>query len=219
MDPSVNTFLGFKGERLEQPYGWYHLGNGLRVYNPVTRRFHSPDRLSPFGKGGLNAYTYCVGDPVNFSDPTGHNAVLALVKNIGSRVTMLDVGTRVLLQPSYPGITGIVQAATDLGYGAMVVGAGLRSSGYLVGETVASAGALMVATGKTVLTAKKVVDRLARTSAGKYVRKLLNRPSARDLAEEGLPARLPKFSQLTEVSVIREIGNPAKIKGRRRGTD
>ncbi|KPZ22499.1 RHS repeat-associated core domain-containing protein, partial [Pseudomonas syringae group genomosp. 3] len=31
-----------------------------------------PDSLSPFGKGGLNAYAYCAGDPVNRSDPSGH---------------------------------------------------------------------------------------------------------------------------------------------------
>ena len=35
-------------------------------------RFHSPDSWSPFGGGGLNAYMYCVGDPVNRADPTGH---------------------------------------------------------------------------------------------------------------------------------------------------
>lgn len=63
--------LGFNGQLRERPTGWYHLGNGHRVYNPVLMRFHSPDRLSPFGKGGLNAYVYCVGDPVNFTDPTG----------------------------------------------------------------------------------------------------------------------------------------------------
>ncbi len=28
--------------------------------------------MSPFGKGGMNAYAYCAGDPVNRSDPTGH---------------------------------------------------------------------------------------------------------------------------------------------------
>jgi hypothetical protein len=35
-------------------------------------RFEKPDSWSPFGKGGLNAYGYCVGDPVNRSDTTGH---------------------------------------------------------------------------------------------------------------------------------------------------
>ncbi|WKV84490.1 hypothetical protein LJJ44_26730 [Pseudomonas sp. B24_DOA] len=28
--------------------------------------------MSPFGAGGLNAYSYCLGDPVNRVDPTGH---------------------------------------------------------------------------------------------------------------------------------------------------
>jgi len=48
------------------------LGNGYRAFNPVLMRFNSPDSLSPFGRGGLNAYAYCVGDPVNRSDPNGH---------------------------------------------------------------------------------------------------------------------------------------------------
>ena len=34
-------------------------------------RFNSPDQLSPFDAGGLNAYAYCSGDPVNRSDPSG----------------------------------------------------------------------------------------------------------------------------------------------------
>ncbi|WP_256572061.1 RHS repeat-associated core domain-containing protein [Pseudomonas sp. NFACC05-1] len=68
----IATKLGFNGELREARLGWYFLGKGYRVYNPVLMRFHSPDSLSPFGKGGLNAYMYCVGDPVNFSDPTGH---------------------------------------------------------------------------------------------------------------------------------------------------
>ncbi|WP_263597304.1 RHS repeat-associated core domain-containing protein [Pseudomonas fluorescens] len=64
--------MGFNGELREARIGWYLLGNGYRAYNPILMRFHSPDSWSPFGRGGLNAYMYCVGDPVNFSDPTGH---------------------------------------------------------------------------------------------------------------------------------------------------
>ncbi|MDB5994231.1 MAG: hypothetical protein JWP42_1367, partial [Pseudomonas sp.] len=37
--------------------------------------FNSPDSWSPFGKGGLNAYAYCSGDPVNSSDSSGHVSV------------------------------------------------------------------------------------------------------------------------------------------------
>ncbi|WP_096513650.1 RHS repeat-associated core domain-containing protein [Pseudomonas izuensis] len=68
----IASHLGFNGELCERAIGWYFLGKGYRVYNPILMRFHSPDSWSPFGKGGLNAYRYCGGDPVNFTDPTGH---------------------------------------------------------------------------------------------------------------------------------------------------
>ncbi|MHA6197890.1 RHS repeat-associated core domain-containing protein [Pseudomonas wadenswilerensis] len=64
--------LGFNGELPDANTGHYLLGNGYRAYNPVLMRFNQPDSWSPFGAGGLNAYAYCVGDPVNRRDPTGH---------------------------------------------------------------------------------------------------------------------------------------------------
>jgi RHS repeat-associated protein len=67
------SLLGFNGERPDPVTGHYLLGNGYRAFNPVLMRFNSPDSLSPFGEGGLNAYAYCVGDPVNKVDPTGHS--------------------------------------------------------------------------------------------------------------------------------------------------
>lgn len=65
------SLLGFNGEACDPLTGHYLLGNGHRGYNPVLMRFNSPDALSPFGKGGINAYAYCAGDPVNRSDPSG----------------------------------------------------------------------------------------------------------------------------------------------------
>ena len=67
----VAPALGFDGQRTEPLTGRYHLGHGRRVYNPVLRRFHEADTLSPFGAGGLNAYMYCQGDPINYRDPSG----------------------------------------------------------------------------------------------------------------------------------------------------
>ncbi|SES08381.1 MULTISPECIES: RHS repeat-associated core domain-containing protein [Pseudomonas] len=63
---------GFTGQCRESRQGWCLLGNGYRVYNPVLMRFHSPDQgKSPWGRGGINSYAYCHGDPVNFHDRSG----------------------------------------------------------------------------------------------------------------------------------------------------
>lgn len=63
---------GFNGQRLDEVTDCYPLGNGYRNYSPGIRRFASPDSLSPFGKGGRNAYVYCEADPINNTDPSGH---------------------------------------------------------------------------------------------------------------------------------------------------
>lgn len=86
VDQRPSTHLGFNGELREDETGCYILGNGYRAYNPVLRRFHSPDRSSPFDRGGLNPYTYCVGDPVNYRDPTGHLAIFSLGASLLSRL-------------------------------------------------------------------------------------------------------------------------------------
>lgn len=66
--------LAFCGQHRDAFTGYYLLGNGHRCYNPILMRFASPDTLSPFGRGGKNAYAYCEGDPINRSDPSGRAA-------------------------------------------------------------------------------------------------------------------------------------------------
>ncbi|WP_438825975.1 RHS repeat-associated core domain-containing protein [Pseudomonas fluorescens] len=72
----VSAGLGFNGELREGVMQGYALGNGYRFYYPALMRFFSPDVLSPFGKGGVNTYSYCQGDPVNRLDPTGGTGIL-----------------------------------------------------------------------------------------------------------------------------------------------
>lgn len=90
-DPSLrsgNRLLGFNGEQIESSIEHYLLGNGYRVYDPrQLRRFLSPDSLSPFEAGGLNAYAYCENDPINNIDPFGRNLIKAssLMKGIKNK--------------------------------------------------------------------------------------------------------------------------------------
>jgi RHS repeat-associated protein len=88
------SLLGFNGELPDPLTGHYLLGNGYRAFNPVLMRFNSPDSWSPFGKGGLNAYAYCVGDPVNRGDPTGHTPVW--LKTILRSIGLMRGRTRIL---------------------------------------------------------------------------------------------------------------------------
>lgn len=63
--------VGFNGGYLDLANGCYGLGNGHRWYSPALMRFTTTDTLSPFGKGGINAYCYVLNDPVNRYDPDG----------------------------------------------------------------------------------------------------------------------------------------------------
>jgi len=81
-DSAATGSLGYNGERCETQTGCYLLGNGYRAYNPWLMRFHSPDSLSPFGEGGLNSYTYCEGNPIDYLDPDG-TSILSVLSRLG----------------------------------------------------------------------------------------------------------------------------------------
>lgn len=81
-----SSFLAFCGHYRDAQAGAYPLGNGHRHYSPTLMRFRSADSLSPFGRGGVNAYAYCLNDPINFVDPSGRflqyaGAVRSLLSN------------------------------------------------------------------------------------------------------------------------------------------
>lgn len=86
------SLLGFNGELMDTLTGHYHLGKGYRPFSPVLMRFICPDSWCPFGKGGLNAYAYCGGDPMNQVDPTGHFMVAAFIKSLKSAAAIHPSG-------------------------------------------------------------------------------------------------------------------------------
>lgn len=85
------TYLpGYTGQLPDPITGHYLLGNGTRAFNPVLMRFNSLDTLSPFGAGGLNAYVYCKGDPINYTDPTGHYSIPGMAGMASVRLRRLN---------------------------------------------------------------------------------------------------------------------------------
>lgn len=84
VESGLSRLLGFNGECPDRITGHYLLGNGKRTFNPVLMRFNSPDELSPFEEGGLNAYAYCAGDPINYYDPTGNARFHVLIMGMNA---------------------------------------------------------------------------------------------------------------------------------------
>jgi len=74
--------LSFLGEEKDSNTGYAMLGEGVREYDPTIGRFIQYDSDSPDGDGGINGYSYCYGDPVNSSDPSGHASFSQDVENV-----------------------------------------------------------------------------------------------------------------------------------------
>lgn len=99
---------GFTGQDADPLTGHYLLGNGYRAFNPVLKRFNSPDSVSPFGEGGLNAYAYCHGDPVNRQDPTGHDdEIFPIVSLVWSVFAFYRAGTA--FKDAWPKIRTVIR--------------------------------------------------------------------------------------------------------------
>lgn len=99
--------LGFNGVRRDPVTKLYPLGHGYRMYSPTLMRFNAQDSLSPFGRGGVNGYAYCLGDPINRHDPSGHIALLSLLIGaivgavVGAAVSAAAEGIQMAINPEH----------------------------------------------------------------------------------------------------------------------
>ena len=141
----IETQLGFNGQLREADIGWYLLGNGYRAYNPRLMRFHSPDSWSPFRGGGLNAYMYCVGDPVNRVDPTGHAPWIEpwLKKSVGNVAKFIFGGSEI----TGPSRTRALKATVSTGRRMSVEHGDLAAMSNVAGD-VAAGSPTVVTTGR-----------------------------------------------------------------------
>ncbi|RDK39616.1 RHS repeat protein [Aspergillus phoenicis ATCC 13157] len=93
---SGGAAIGFNGEWRDPVTGWYHLGSGNRVYNPSLKSFLQPDPWSPFTSGEINPYAYCLANPINRVDPSGHWSWRAFAQwSVGLAVGLVTAGTGV----------------------------------------------------------------------------------------------------------------------------
>lgn len=137
----LDSVLAFNGEVREPDTGWYLLGNGYRAYDPQLRCFLRPDSESPFGAGGLNPYSYCLGNPVGMRDPTGHMA-----RYIGYEIGQWDIARRKQIDKGWTASV-LIGTAFNVGFGLLLapVSGGLSVVAMVVGQIELVARATIVA--------------------------------------------------------------------------
>ncbi len=155
--------LGFNSELQDAASAYYLLGPGHhRPYAPQLGIFLAPDRATPFGRGGLNGLSYCAGDPVNRTDPTGHFwkwviaavgvvvGVLAVAATAGAALTAIS-GVAAGVGLSKTGAAAIVSttlgvAGASVDAGALVANAaGNEKAGGILGWVGLGLGAVALA--------------------------------------------------------------------------
>ncbi|WP_146033402.1 ribonuclease domain-containing protein [Stenotrophomonas sp. VV52] len=132
----------YNGELLDNSSGCYLLGAGNhRPYSPTLQYFLAPDPFSPFDEGGLNAYAYCAGDPINRTDPSGHFwkwivaglSVVAAVASLGALAVPLVAGSAALTASAVAGL-GLSALGAVAEVGALVADAtGDEEAGRILG--------------------------------------------------------------------------------------
>ncbi|WP_367346361.1 ribonuclease domain-containing protein [Stenotrophomonas bentonitica] len=122
----------YNGELLDNPSGCYLLGAGHhRPYSPALHAFLAPDAFSPFDEGGLNAYAYCAGDPINRNDPSGHFWQW-IFAGIGVVAAVVSAG--MLVAPIIAGSAALT-ASVAVGAGFSAAGAGLEIGALIAHAT------------------------------------------------------------------------------------
>lgn len=163
----------FNGELKDPISHSYHLGNGYRSYSPKLMRFTTPDSFSPFSFGGINPYSYCLGDPINRIDPSGHLSTEAWtgigMGIAGISISILTGGSSILATGGiYAAISSASSLALVTGISSLVSDASAIASNSLeesnpeasqaLGWVALTTGALSLFS--SLISARKVISKL-----------------------------------------------------------
>jgi len=85
----------YTGGIYDETTGIYYLN--ARYYDPETANFLSQDsyRGEALNPASLNYYTYCYGNPITYTDPSGHIPILVVVAvKVGGRIILKQVAKK-----------------------------------------------------------------------------------------------------------------------------
>jgi RHS repeat-associated protein len=139
--PGLAISKGYIGERHDAETGLIFLN--ARYLDPILGRFISPDDWDPWLPGvGINRYAYAENDPINKSDPNGHQSIyytpgpfphsnihplidptVDLLATAGNAVDNLVYGSAAAIEPYAPAVDNLAMTANGMGAPGRVVGA------------------------------------------------------------------------------------------------
>ena len=122
----IRNPLRYRGYVYDTESGLYYLQS--RYYDPNIGRFINADVLTTTGQGlvGNNMFTYCLNNPINFSDSTGYYSEKGLI--IGTGLFVLGAIGMVIAAP----ISVTVAATAIFVIGASTVTAAIKESATVI---------------------------------------------------------------------------------------
>jgi RHS repeat-associated protein len=98
---------GYTGQFHDKESGLIYMH--ARYYNPVTGHFMSPDSVvpNPSDTYSYDRYAYCRNNPINLTDPTGHNPLIGAVVGaiVGAIMAAID-GQNILVGAAMGALAG-----------------------------------------------------------------------------------------------------------------
>ncbi len=89
-----------------------------RLYDPVIARFFSPDNFvqAPEFTQSYNRYSYCLNNPLQYTDPSGEEIFAPWYRDIFGHVQWADFGDQIPLSGTFLGFEGVFTSDGEMRY-------------------------------------------------------------------------------------------------------